>query len=489
MTPTSTTTHRKQHPHPTPHVDVHPRKDLAVSRIIKRSAFALTGALILGAALAGCSGASSASKSSGDSIDTSKAAGTVNYWLWDDNQKPAYLQCAADFHKANPKVTVNITQYSWDDYWTKLTNGFVAGTAPDVFTDHLSKYADFVTSKQIVPLDSVVKSDGIDTGQYEPGLANLWVAQDGKRYGLPKDWDTISLFYNQDLVAAGGYTASKLAGLSWNPKDGGTYEKAIAHLTIDNNGVRGDQPGFDKNHVKVYGLGLDGGSGGGVGQTQWSMYTGTTGWNFTNKNPWGTKYNYDDPKFQSTISWMADLISKGYMPSVQAVTGNDSTQTFGAGKYAMITNGSWNIGSFAGLKGVKVGIAPTPTGPNGKRASMFNGLADSIWSGSKNKDAAAKWVEYLASPACENVVGAKGVVFPAIASGVQKAEAAFSQRGIDVQPFTQQVANKTTFLFPITDNAAKITSIIQPAVDAVFEGKAPASSLTDANKQVNALFK
>ena len=70
---------------------------------------------------------------------------------------------------------------------------------------------------------------------------------------------------------------------------------------------------------------------------------------------------------------------------------------------------------------VNVGLAPTPTGPDGSRASIFNGLADSIWSGSKNKNAAAKWVEYLASPACLDVLGQQGVVFPAIASGTRNA--------------------------------------------------------------------
>ena len=43
-------------------------------------------------------------------------------------------------------------------------------------------------------------------------------------------------------------------------------------------------PGFDKSKIKVYGLGLDGASGGGNGQTQWSMYTGSNNWNFTDKN-------------------------------------------------------------------------------------------------------------------------------------------------------------------------------------------------------------
>ena len=50
-----------------------------------------------------------------------------------------------------------------------------------------------------------------------------------------------------------------MKNLAWNPQDGGTYEKVIAHLTVDKNGKRGDEAGFDKNNVAVYGLGLNGG--------------------------------------------------------------------------------------------------------------------------------------------------------------------------------------------------------------------------------------
>ncbi|WP_348789998.1 hypothetical protein [Leifsonia sp. NPDC080035] len=31
---------------------------------------------------------------------------TLQYWMWDDTQVPAYQQCAADFHKANPNITI-----------------------------------------------------------------------------------------------------------------------------------------------------------------------------------------------------------------------------------------------------------------------------------------------------------------------------------------------------------------------------------------------
>ena len=181
---------------------------------------------------------------------------------------------------------------------------------------------------------------------------------------------------------------------------------------MDESGKRGDEPGFDKSKIKVYGLGLDGGSGGGNGQTQWSMYTGSNNWNFTDKNPWGTHYNYDQPAFQQTIAWFKSLIDKGYMPSVEAVTGQSSSDIFAAGKYAMITNGSWMTNLMFDAKGIETGLAPTPVGPSGKRASMYNGLADSVWVGSQNKPAAVKWVEFLGSPDCQNIVGEKAVVFP-----------------------------------------------------------------------------
>ncbi|GAB4098230.1 sugar ABC transporter substrate-binding protein [Sinomonas halotolerans] len=439
-------------------------------------------------ALAAAAGLALTACGGGSSEGGESAKGEISYWLWDANQLPAYQQCADDFTKANPEITVKITQRGWDDYWSTLTNGFVAGTAPDVFTDHLAKYPEYAGKKQLLALDDAVSKDNVDLSQYNEGLADLWVGQDGKRYGLPKDWDTVALFYNKKMLADAGISEEEMKNLTWNPQDGGSYEKVIAHLTVDKNGVRGDEPGFDKNSVAVYGLGLAG-SGSGQGQTEWSYLTGTTGWTHTDKNPWGTKFQYDDARFQESIDWFAGLTEKGYMPKLETTVGASMPDTFAAGKSAINANGSWMIGQYTGYKGVEVGIAPTPEGPEGKRASMFNGLADSIWAGTKKKDAAVKWVEYLGSAACQDVVASKAVVFPAVKSSSEKAAEAFKAKGVDVSAFTQHVEDKTTFLFPIADNAAKVDGIMKPAMDAVVSRKAPASSLTQANEQVNALFK
>jgi multiple sugar transport system substrate-binding protein len=441
-----------------------------MARMRKKLGAVLVGAAALSLTLTACGGGGGGAEgggadAGGGAIDTSQAAGDVSYWLWDANQQPAYQQCADKFKQANPNINVKITQYGWDDYWSKLTNGFVAGDAPDVFTDHLAKYPEFVSQEQLVPLDDTLSKDGFNVNQYQEGLADLWKGPDGKRYGLPKDFDTIAIFYNKKLIADAGVKEADLQNLQWNPQDGGTYETMITHLTVDQSG-----------------------SGSGVGQTQWSMYTGSNNWQFTDKNPWGTHYNYDQPAFQDSIKWLASLIEKGYMPSVAAVTGQGSSDIYAAGKYAMITNGSWMINSMFGAKGIETGVAPLPVGPSGKRASMYNGLADSIWVGSKNKPAAAKWVEFLGSPDCQNIVGEKAVVFPAIPQATDKAEAAFKAKGVDVSAFLINVKEKTTFLFPITDHASQIEGIMHPAMDDVLSGKAPVTSLTDANNQVNQLF-
>lgn len=236
----------------------------------KKAIGAVAVAAAAALALTACGGGASGGAES--------AKGEISYWLWDANQLPAYQQCATDFQKANPDIKVKITQTGWDDYWGKITNGMASGTAPDVFTNHLAKYPDFIKTKQLVALDDAVANDKVDLGQYNEGLADLWVGQDGKRYGLPKDWDTIALFYNKKMAADAGLTAEQMGSLSWNPQDGGTYEKAIARLTVDKSGKRGDEPGFDKNNVAIYGLGLESSGGENAGQTQWSFLAATTGW-------------------------------------------------------------------------------------------------------------------------------------------------------------------------------------------------------------------
>jgi multiple sugar transport system substrate-binding protein len=423
--------------------------------------------------------------------------GVIEYWLWDSAQQPGYQKCADAFQQQNPGLRIHISQYGWDSYWSKLTAGFIADTAPDVFTDHLAKYAQFVDLKVLRSLDDLGPTRDVKDSDYQEGLAALWKGQDGKRYGTPKDWDTIAMFYDTAAVKAAGVDPAQLQNLNWNPTDGGSFEKMVAHLTVDAKGVRGDQPGFDKNNVKVHGLAAEGSGGGGWGQTQWSAFTGSAGWQVTDKNPWGTHFNLDQPAFQNTLNWYFGLARKGYMPTYEEIGGANavgSDKQIQSGTAVMGLSGSWMLSTFSGLtdaagKKLDIGIAPTPIGPSGKRASMFNGLADSITTLSKQPENAAKWVKFLSGEQCQDIIGQSGVVFPARPNGTNLAIAYNkTKRNLDVSPFTNQVKEKTTFLFPVTTNAADITALMQPRLDAVYIGTSPVSSLTTLNSQLNNLF-
>ena len=441
-----------------------------------RTAVALAGALALslvsGCAKGGIAGAS---------------GNTVTYWLWDANQLPAYQACAKDFEKENPGLKVSITQMGWGDYWTKLTASFIAGTQPDVFTDHIQKFGQFADLKVLEPLDDL----GINPSDYQKGLADNWIAQDGQRYGAPKDWDTVALFYNQKMASAAGLTPEQINNLNWNPKDGGTFEKTVAHLTIDRNGKRGDEPGFDKHHVKVYGL-ASGGAGDGDGQTTWSPFTGSADWHYTDKARWGTKYQYDSKTFQSVVKWYFGLAKKGYLaPQTDYSEGaNPANAQLASGKAAMAFDGAWMISTYYGYKNLKIGTAFTPVGPTGRRATMMNGLADSVTKNAHNKQGALKWVKYLSSDACQKTVGSYGIVFPATPDGTRAAVAAYKKKGIDVTAFTKPVADKrdfTTFTYPITDYAADVYALMHPAMQDIYNGAA-VSGLDKTNSQINLIL-
>jgi multiple sugar transport system substrate-binding protein len=176
----------------------------------------------------------------------------VKYVLWDSNQLPAYQQCATDFQKKNAGITIKITQSGWGDYWTSISTGFVSGTAPDVFTDHLAKYPEFAKNDQLLDLTPFIKRDKVDTGAYSAGLYDIW-GRGGKQYGLPKDWDTIGFIVNMEMAKKAGVSLAELQAMTWNPKDGGSFEQIVKKLAVDAKGNNGANAAFDKKNVAVYG--------------------------------------------------------------------------------------------------------------------------------------------------------------------------------------------------------------------------------------------
>ena len=408
----------------------------------------------------------------------------VSYWMWDGNQAPVYKQCAAKFEAANPGIKINIVQDGWDNYWTKLTTGFVSGGAPDVFVNHISRFPEFLGNGVMVDLTDKIAADKVDMKAYLPGLAESW-NKDSKQWGLPKDWDTIALVYNKELLAKAGVSEDELKNADWNPDDGGSFGKILAKLSVDENGKHPGEAGFDRSKVKTFGLVTDPKDA--FGQAQWSWMAVSAGFKYVDK-AWGSHYNYDSPILAKTFSWMRDAAKNGLAISQNETGKLSANALFSAGKGAITPDGSWMIGSYRDNSPFKFGFAPLPKGPEGRR-SMFNGLADSIWTGSKHQKEAWKWVKYLGTSECQMIVGNAGVVFPARPEATEAAKAAHAAKGLDVSGFTLLATPETTFPFPITDHGSDINAILKAAAEKVMLGTDdPATVFKAANDEVNALF-
>lgn len=414
--------------------------------------------------LAACSssGSTAAAKNAdGDS-------GTISWWTWDNNE--TYKACLPGFEKKYPDIKVNISEYSTSDYFTKLAADFVAGNAPDTFQNSVQYLDAFASQGQLEPLDSYIKKSGFDMGVFDGVGTKTFTYSDGKQYALPIDWSGSAFFYNEDMIKQAGLTDQQMQTMNWNPTNGGTFDKIVAHLTVDKNGVRGDQPGFDKNNVAVYGIGniiADDF----IGQTSWYQFAASSNWTLGTPASWPTQFNYNDPTFIKVQDYLKSLVTRGFAPAMGQFTIADTDQ-LGSGKVAMTSSGSWSASTFAKLPGVKIGTAPDVIGTSGTRAVMSGSNGNMIWAGSKHKQAAWDWVSYLGTAACQTTAAeSNGSFFPSIPSAMTKFVSYEQSQGLDLSVFSgYEKNNELQPLLPYKNGIA-LGSDIQPLFDAFYANK------------------
>ena len=130
---------------------------------------------------------------------------TITYSIWGDPQEITSQTAIADaFTAANPDITVNVDVSDWDAYWDKLQTGLAGGAAPDVFAMDGPLFPDYQSRDVLLDLKPLIDRDGYDLTQLaDQGVADFTTA-DGGQYGLPRDLNTIVLYYNKDMFDAAG---------------------------------------------------------------------------------------------------------------------------------------------------------------------------------------------------------------------------------------------------------------------------------------------
>ena len=331
-----------------------------------------------------------------------------------------------------------------------------------------------------------MKRDKVDTSIYLPGLADLWT-KGGKRYGLPKDWDTIAIVVNKDIQKEAGVADAELAEPHLEPQGRRDLRRTSSPSSRSTRtATTASRPKFDPKNVVRYGMEIQHSDD--RGQSQFSCLALSTGWYYTD-GTFKANYHFDDPRFVQTIQWMLDMTKKGFICPYEA-TAPLQFHPLPRQEGRRDPRRLLDDRLLRQQRRLPRRLLQTPIGPVGRK-SMTNGLADSIWAGSKHKEEAWRWVKYLASAEAETTVGTFGVVFPAVKAGVDNALAAYKAKNLDVSAFTDMATAKgVTFVYPVLDNGVKVQEIMTQAFDTIFLGKGEVgATLKAANAKVNALFK
>jgi multiple sugar transport system substrate-binding protein len=362
---------------------------------------------------------------------------TLTYTLWDPHEEIGYKQSAAAFEKLHPNIKINIEQIAYTSYQTKLQEEFSAGNGPDNFWVNTPWLSTWIKDGLMLNLAPYIKKWGTDMSQYYPSLVALHSYQGGI-YGLPKDWDTIALYVNENYMQAHHLTPP--ANMSWNLTNGGSFLHFLEEATTDTSGNNALSPNFNPNKVAVYALNIDNSA-----QTGFENFWAEDGVSVIPK-AYASSVSFDTQAGIATTQFIRNLMYKWHVAIPGAELGSNGENPnsedqalFAAGKIAMMMGGDWEtypVYQDVGSK-FKIGVVPLPSGPDG-RWSVFNGLVDGVNPKSPHLTEALEWEQWLGSAASQKIMGSGGFIWPAIKSLDPLFVQAWKKDGIDMTPFLDE---------------------------------------------------
>jgi multiple sugar transport system substrate-binding protein len=432
--------------------------------------------MIIGAALTLLSGCA------GWGFTGSSGNGVVNltYALWDPHEQVGYQQSINEFEKLHPDIHVTIENVPYGNYEQKTIAEFITGGAPDLFWVNTPWLATFIKDGMLTNLTPLIKANHINMAQYYPQLIALH-SRGSAIYGLPKDWDTIALYYNKAYFSKLHLTVP--ANLSWNPDGTGSFVTFLKEATTDTSGHNALSPQFNPGKIGTYAIGINNDPQGG-----WGNYAAETGGSVL-PHPYATTASLTTPQMNEGITFLTKYLTGDHVMvpgdlSGPNANGNNLEQMFAQGQVAMWEEGDWNTVSVKSSTTFPVGIATLPIGPAG-RVSEFNGLIDGLNSHTKYPKQAWELEQWLGSPQSEAILGSGGYVWPAIKSLDPLFLQYWKKQGIDMQAFLTEAHGKVVN-FPNTPGIGDALTDIGNDLGPAFLGTEPVSQAlktaqTDAN--------
>jgi multiple sugar transport system substrate-binding protein len=295
---------------------------------------------------------------------------TVRFWAM-GREGEVVEQLVPEFERRNPGIRVVVQQIPWTAAHEKLLTAFVGGATPDISQLGNTWVPEFQALGALEELDARASaSASVPRADFFAGIWDTNVIG-GRTYGLPWYVDTRVLFYRPDLLAAAGYPQPPTTWAGWMD----AMRRLKARMGPNQHPILLPTNEWPQPVI----LGMQ--SGG------------------TLLRDGGRYGDFSNPAFRRGFTFYVNLFREGLAPRVSASEISNRYQEFERGNIAMVITGPWEIGEFT----TRVANAPWATaplpGPDGPGVSMAGGASLVLFRGSKQKDAAWRFIEYLSEPA------------------------------------------------------------------------------------------
>jgi multiple sugar transport system substrate-binding protein len=286
-------------------------------------------------------------------------------WTGSQPEDELLTQVLESFQQATPSIKIDYELVS-SQYDAKLQTDIAAGTVADVFYVNSLQAPDFTSRGVLLPLDDRMAASNVSVDDFYSGLIQPFQWQ-GTTYGLPKDWSSLAMVYNQDAFTEAGISAPPA---SWDEL------KTVAQTLKDATGEPRlmMDPSWDRYLAFHY-------AGGG------KVISDD-----------GTEIEIDTPEGQAALDFYYGLYSDE-LSTTHADAGAEWTgDGLAKGLADIVFEGNW---VFPFLKenapDLNFGIAVMPTGPGGEATLGFT-VSYSIFGETEVPDAAWEVVNFLTGP-------------------------------------------------------------------------------------------
>jgi multiple sugar transport system substrate-binding protein len=279
----------------------------------------------------------------------------------------------AEFNRSQPDVEA-IYEPVPGQYYPKILTMLVARTAPDVFYLDGLYFRPFLAKQILRPLDGYMERAGLRRQEFIPALLDAFT-HDGRTYGIPKDFNTLGLFYNKRIFEREQVAAPRS---TW---DLAALREAAQRLT---RAERGNRYGLALTHddadrylpvARMFGATLFDSAG---------------------------RCAIDSPEGEQAMRYYAGLKLVDRAAIYPSEVGTTTTyDVFGRELVAMVFEGSWLIPYMRqSYPDVDYGVSELPAGPAGRSNFLFT-VAYVIPRTSRHPDAAWRLIEFLTGEAVQ----------------------------------------------------------------------------------------